>query len=94
MSSSRIHVTFTGAPTAREISAASAAKSGFDLRPKAPPRSGTCEVTLALSMPRASATTACAAWPSWVDDHTSTLSPLTSATAPGGSMGACTKCGV
>ena len=44
-SSSRVHCTFTGAPIAFESSAASIAKSHFDLRPKPPPSSVTLTVT-------------------------------------------------
>ena len=46
MSSSRVQTTFTGAPPiAFEHKAASTAKSGFDLRPKPPPKSVTLTVT-------------------------------------------------
>ena len=77
-----------------EMIAASAAKSGFDLRPKAPPSSVTREVTLAGSMPSAAANVLRRNWGSWVEDQTAAESVWTWATADGGSIGACTKCGV
>ena len=52
MSSSRVHVTLTGAPPiSRDSSAASIAKSHLDLRPKPPPSSVTLTVTFSGDMP-------------------------------------------
>ena len=56
MSSSRVQVSLTGAPSmARLHSAASNTKSGLDLRPKPPPSSVTFTVTSSGAIPSRSA---------------------------------------
>ena len=54
MSSSRVQITLTGLPSFFDRIAASAQKSGFDLRPNPPPSSVTLQMTSFLSMPSAS----------------------------------------
>ncbi len=87
-------MTFTGRPASRDSSAASTAKSGFDLRPKPPPSRVTCTVTASGSMPRARAISPRALCGDWVGAQTSQRPSRKSAVAQGGSMGDCDRWGV
>ena len=73
--------------------AASSAKSHFDLRPKPPPSSVTLTVTLSSEMPSVLATSSRVPPGLCTGAQISALSPLTSATATGGSMLTWARCG-
>ena len=83
----------TGLPTFFDSTAASATKSGFDLRPKPPPSSVTWQITLLLSMPSALATVSWAACGFCAGAQAVTAPSRKSATATGGSIVACAWCG-
>ena len=83
----------TGRATFFESSAASATKSGFDLRPKPPPSSVTWQITLLLSMPSALATVSWAACGFCTGAHAVSVPSRKSATATGGSIVAWAWCG-
>jgi hypothetical protein len=88
MSSSRVHVTLTGAPpTWRDNTAASTAKSGFDLRPKPPPSSVTWTVTSLVETPSLLATSERVACGACTQAQTSHLPFTIRAVAAGGSIG-------
>ena len=95
MSSSLVHTTFTGAPPiAFEHKAASTAKSGFDLRPKPPPKRVTLTVTFSDGRLRYEATMSCAACGLCTLVHTSALPSTIRHVADGGSIVACALCGM
>ena len=88
-SSSRVHRTETGLPAARARRAASTAASAVCLPPNPPPMSGTITRTRSRGMPSASDRICCARKGPSHPAQTVRRSPLHSATAARGSIGAC-----
>ncbi len=77
MVSSRVQITFTGAPAFLAVSTASATKSVCERRPKPPPRKVVCTCTRSRGTPAISAATFWVELWSWVGAHTSTApSPM------------------
>ncbi len=94
MSSSRVHMTLTGAPIALESSTASLTKSHLDLRPKAPPSRVTWTLTCVGSSPVSAAASCCTDCGFWVGAQISQRSAVTWARACGVSIGAWASSGV
>jgi hypothetical protein len=93
MSLSRVHVSFTGRFTAREICAACAHTSAIARRPKPPPHSVTLTLTSSIATPSAFATNAWARVGLCDGAQTSQRSPVTLAVAFCGSSVACARYG-
>ena len=77
MSSSRVQTTFTGAPTAFDVSTASITKSTSPRRPKPPPRSIVWTETCPMGSPVSFAAIACDPPGFWVGAQTVHASTVT-----------------
>src|SRR6266540_236672 len=93
VSSSRDQITFTGAPTAFEVSSASWMKSSSNRRPKPPPRYVVWTFTFSGGTPPILAPRPCAPDWNWVGAQMSTPSARTCAAALIGSIVACARNG-
>jgi len=93
MSSSRVHTTFTGAPTAFAVSTASTMKSISPRRPKPPPSKVVLTMTFSGGSPVILAAVACVPPGFWVGAQITHESRLTCAVAFIGSMHACSRNG-
>src|SRR2546425_891628 len=93
MSSSRVHTTFTGAPTAFDVSTASTMKSISARRPKPPPSSVVFTMTFSGGRPVSRAAVAWVPPGFWVGAQITHASRLTWAVAFIGSMHACSRNG-
>ena len=86
-SSRREKTSLTGRPAARASAATWPSKWKSHFAPKPPPSSGTITRTFDSGIPSVWATPARAAYGTWVDDQTVTLSPCHCATIARGSIG-------
>ena len=93
MSSSRVHTTFTGLPTAFDVSTASVTKSASPRRPKPPPRYVVWMWTASAGSPLAAIAACCDAVCPCVGTQTSQRSARTSAVQFIGSIVACARNG-
>jgi hypothetical protein len=93
VSSSRDQITFTGAPTAFDVSTASMTKSPSPRRPNPPPRYAVCTNTLLSGRPVTPIAACCVAVCDCVETQTSQRSACTCAVQFIGSIGACARNG-
>lgn len=85
MLSSKVRPRRTGTPATRAISATSGSILQYDLPPKPPPTGGVWKQTLCNGMPKTRAMSARMTNGSWLQDHSSTRSPVQRATLTCGS---------